>query len=271
MPVRGWAGLLLIAVCWPLDWLLPGIRTSFLFFALWLGYILTLDSLVWIRAGSSIWSRSRKNFILLFFVSAPVWWLFELIDLRTGNWEYLGRDRFSTFVFNVLSTIAFSTVMPAVFETAELIRTFGWIDRLRCWPRWPRTPLVVAGLFIVGWAMLLALLVWPTLFYPLVWISLTLIIEPVNHWTGRPHFLERLGNGDWRTVGALALGAVVCGLFWEMWNYYSYPKWIYHTPGAEFCRIFEMPLLGYGGYIPFGLELYALKNLVWPSLKVVEM
>jgi hypothetical protein len=26
-----------------------------------------------------------------------------------------------------------------------------------------------------------------------------------------------------------------------------------------------MPVLGYGGYIPFALELYALKNFVWSS------
>jgi hypothetical protein len=25
-----------------------------------------------------------------------------------------------------------------------------------------------------------------------------------------------------------------------------------------------MPLLGYGGYVPFALELCALKNLLWP-------
>jgi hypothetical protein len=60
------------------------------------------------------------------------------------------------------------------------------------------------------------------------------------------------------------LGAVICGFFWEMWNYYSYPKWIYHTPGAQFLHVFEMPLLGYGGYVPFALELYALKNFLWP-------
>ncbi len=43
-----------------------------------------------------------------------------------------------------------------------------------------------------------------------------------------------------------------------------YPKWIYHTPGAQFLHVFEMPLLGYGGYVPFALELCALKNLLWP-------
>jgi hypothetical protein len=25
-----------------------------------------------------------------------------------------------------------------------------------------------------------------------------------------------------------------------------------------------MPLLGYGGYVPFGVELFALKNFLWP-------
>ncbi|HRJ76342.1 MAG TPA: hypothetical protein PLX90_10100, partial [Anaerolineales bacterium] len=45
-------------------------------------------------------------------------------------------------------------------------------------------------------------------------------------------------------------------------NYYSYPKWIYHVPYANWFYIFEMPLLGYGGYLPFALELYALYHLV---------
>jgi hypothetical protein len=71
-------------------------------------------------------------------------------------------------------------------------------------------------------------------------------------------------RGDWRPVIALSVGALICGFFWEMWNFYSDPKWIYHTPGAQFLHVFEMPLLGYAGYIPFALELYALRNFLWP-------
>ena len=89
-PARGWAGLILVAVCWPLNWLLPGVRTAYLFSPLWLGYILVVDALVQRRTGNSLWTRSRKDFLLLFLVSAPVWWLFELINLRTANWEYSG-------------------------------------------------------------------------------------------------------------------------------------------------------------------------------------
>jgi len=202
---------------------------------------------------------------LLFFLSAPVWWLFELVNLRTGNWEYLGRELFSPLRFDLLSTISFSTVIPAVFETAGLMRSFAWMQCFASWPRVPATPRVFVGLFVVGLAMLFAMLVCPKIFYPLVWTSLVFIFEPINYWTGRPYFLKQLREGDWRTVMSLALGALVCGLFWEMWNYYSFPKWIYHIPGLGFWRIFQMPLLGYGGYVPFALELYALKNFIWPS------
>jgi hypothetical protein len=55
-----------------------------------------------------------------------------------------------------------------------------------------------------------------------------------------------------------------------MWNYWSFPKWIYHIPGVGFWKVFEMPLFGYGGYVPFALELYALKSFVLPKLKAVE-
>src|SRR6476620_2937488 len=85
--VHGWVGVALIAVFWPLNWALPGMRTAYLFFPLWLGYILVVDALVLTRAGTSLWMRSRRSFVLLFAASAPVWWLFELINSRTANWE----------------------------------------------------------------------------------------------------------------------------------------------------------------------------------------
>lgn len=264
-PTHGLVGLILVAVCWPLNWILPGVRTAYLFFLLWLGYILVVDALVWKRAGNSFWSRSRKDFLLLFLISAPVWWSFELINLRTANWEYLGRELFSPVQFNLHCTVSFSVVVPAVLETAELIGSFGWMERFAFGPCIPATRAVFVGLFLLGLAMLSALLLWPKIFYPFAWASLVFVLEPINYWTGRPYFLEDLREGDWRTVISLSLGGLVCGLFWEMWNYYSFPKWIYHIPGLAFLRLFEMPLLGYGGYIPFALELYALKNLLLPN------
>ena len=260
-----WAGLVLLAVCWPLNWTLPGVRTAYLFFPLWLGYILVADALVAKRTGTSLWTRSRKQFVLLFVVSAPAWWLFEMINWRTGNWEYLGSGPFTWLEYHVLCTVCFSVVMPAVFETAELVRSFRWVERLGSGPRLRPTRRLCLGLLLAGVATLGLLLVWPRWFYPFTWVSLALILEPLNRRLGRRHFLERLQHGDWRAVISLSLGALICGFFWEMWNYHSFPKWIYHTPGTEFLHLFQMPLPGYGGYIPFGLELYGLKNLLWPN------
>jgi hypothetical protein len=264
---QGIAGLILIAVFWPLNWLLPpAIRpAAYLFFPLWLGYILVVDGLVAMRSGSSMLTRSGARFVLLFFLSAPAWWLFELINRRTLNWEYLGGETFGDFQYAVLATISFSTVMPAVFETAELVRTFRWVDRFTRGARMEPTRKLACGMFLAGAAMLGLVLLWPQYFYLFVWGAVFLLIEPLNILLGRPNFFQWLRNGDWRPVVCLSLGALICGFFWEMWNYYSYPKWVYHTPGAQFLHIFEMPLLGYFGYLPFAWELFALRNFLWPK------
>ena len=259
---QGWVGTFLLAFCWPLNWTLSGVRTAYLFFPLWLGYVLLVDGLVQSRSGRSLWTRNRRGFYLLFVLSAPSWWLFELINRRTGNWQYLGAGGFTPLEYNALSTLAFSTVMPAVFETAELVRTFHWVDSLRWGARAPDSHRFRVGLFLTGLMMLAVTLVQPKWFYPLMWISLWLILEPMNRKLGRRHLLERLQQGDWRPLVSLSFGALICGFFWEMWNYWSWPQWIYYTPGVGYFHVFEMPLLGYGGYIPFALELYALMNFL---------
>ncbi|MBI2948715.1 MAG: hypothetical protein HYY23_13830 [Verrucomicrobia bacterium] len=263
--LHGLIGLIMIAVLWPLNWFLPGLRTAYLFFPLWLGYILFVDALVLKRSGTSLYTRSRAEFWALFVVSAPAWWLFEVINWRTKNWEYLGGETFSGVEYFVLSSVSFSTVMPAVFETAELARTFRWINRIKPGRRVQPTNQVCLGFLAGGLGMLALTMIWPQSFYPLVWGSIVLILEPVNIWLGRQHFLQWLHEGDWRPVISLAGGALICGFFWELWNFKSFPKWVYHTPGAEFLYVFEMPLLGFLGYLPFAWELFALRNLLWPS------
>ena len=263
-PIQGWIGLLLLAVCWPLNWSLAGMRTAYLFFPLWLGYILVIDALVLRRTGSSLLVRSPRDFTLLFVASAPVWWFFELINKRTQNWEYIGSATLSDFEYYLLCSVSFSTVMPAVFETAELIGSFPWLNRLSSGVRLRGGRLPPLICFLAGMGMFALVLLGPKHFYPLVWLSVFFILEPINIWLGKRNLLASLRAGDWRPVIALSLGALICGFFWEMWNYFSYPKWIYHTPGAEFFRIFEMPVLGYLGYLPFAWELFALRNLFWP-------
>jgi hypothetical protein len=257
-----WLGLLLIGVFWPLNWLLEGLRTHLLFFPLWLGYILVVDGLVWLRKGHSLLTRNWRAFVGLFLVSAPVWWLFEVLNWRTGNWEYTARNDFSDLEYFVLASISFSTVIPAVFGTAELVSTFGWLRRLRGGPVIKPTRPVLLTFLAIGVVMMAAMLIWPRTFFLFMWLSLYFILAPINAWLGFRSLAEYTEHGDWRPVVAIWVGTLICGFFWELWNYYAWPKWIYHVAPFEFFYIFEMPIMGYGGYLPFGVELFAIYHLI---------
>ncbi len=260
-PWYGWLGAGLLLAFWALNWLLPGLRTHWAFFPLWLGYCLLVDGLVLARKGTSLLARSRRRYLGLFVVSSFGWWLFEVINWRTQNWVYIGREHFSDWAYFALASLSFSTVMPAVFGTAELFGSFGWLQHDRPGPVIALTRTTLWGFFLTGWLMLALLAVWPRYFFAFVWLAIYFILEPLNHWRGQRTLAASTARGDWRPVLALWLGGLTCGFFWELWNYYSYPKWVYFVPFVDFAHIFEMPLLGYGGYLPFALELFALYHL----------
>ena len=261
-PLHGWIGLALVALFWTLNWSLAGLRTHWGFFPLWLGYSLTVDALVFHRRGHSLLTRNPAAYAGLFLVSAPAWWLFELINVRTQNWLYLGEEAFTSLEYALLSTVSFSTVMPAVFGTAEFMGTLRPLRTLGPGLAVQPTPALLLGMFGTGGLMLFLVLAWPEIFFPLVWTAVYCLIEPVNARRGYRSLLDDITRGDWRPVIALGCGCLVCGFFWEMWNFYSYPKWIYRIPYAGWLPLFEMPIAGFLGYLPFSLELFALYHLV---------
>lgn len=260
-PVYGWLGLALAITFWIINWSLSGLRTHWGFFPMWLGYSLTVDAIVFARKGHSLLTRNPHAYAALFIISAPAWWLFEVINWRTQNWYYLGEENFSDIEYFLLSTLSFSTVMPAVFGTAELAGTFSWIRTMKHGLRIAQNQATVITIFAAGCIMLALMLIWPHYFFPFVWMAVFFMLEPLNAWLKNCTIIERTAVSDWRTVLALWVGCLICGFFWEMWNFHSYPKWIYHIPFFDFLRIFEMPLLGYFGYLPFSMELFALYHL----------
>lgn len=262
LALHGWIGLVLIAVFWALNWGLEGLRTHWGFFPLWLGYCLTIDALVLMRRGTSLLTRSWRKYIGLFLVSAPVWWFFEAVNWRLQNWIYLGAEYFTPFQFWFWATLNFTTVIPAVFGSAELFSTFPFIQRLGRGPVIRPDRRTTAAFFVAGVVMFGLMWAWPRLFFPFIWLSVYFIFEPVNVWLGNRSLAHSTGRGDWRPVIALWCGVLLTGFFWEMWNYFAYPKWIYEVPWANCCHVFEMPLLGYGGYLPFALELFAVYHLL---------
>ncbi|HEX9811287.1 MAG TPA: hypothetical protein VGA88_04280, partial [Burkholderiales bacterium] len=79
---------------------------------------------------------------------------------------------------------------------------------------------------------------------------------------GLPNPLARLAHGDWRGISLPAAAALFCGFFWELWNWQSLTHWEYSIPFAHRFLIFEMPLLGYFGYLPFGIACVAVADVV---------
>jgi len=261
-PRVGWLGAGLVVVFWAINWTLPGLRTQWAFTPLWVGYCLMMDGIVFRRKGSSLLHRNGAAYLGLFVVSIAGWWLFEVLNERLQNWTYIGSEFFTQLQFFLLASFSFSTVIPAVFETAELVGSTRWLQsRPRGW-RIPLNQWTVTGVFTLGWGMLALMLVWPQYFFPFMWLSVYFILEPVNVWLGNRTLASFADARDWRPLMALWLGALICGFFWEMWNFYSYPKWVYHVPFVNFAHIFEMPLLGYGGYLPFAMELFALYHFI---------
>ena len=260
LPYRGLLGLLLIAIAWPLSQHI----SQNLFFPLWLGFILLVDGLVLRRTGTSLVVRSPKIMVVMFIVASPYWWAFEGINQITQNWVYVTptEEDSGGLVGVIQASLSYSTVVPAVFEVSELIGSFGFIKRFARLPSLvlSRPQIILAGVFGLG--SLVTMLIWPTYLFPMTWLCLFFIFDPINNLTGRPSIIAQVKNGDYRTVVAFALGALVCGFFWEMWNRDASVSWEYNIGYLDFARIFQMPLLGYGGYLPFGLETYAVFHFV---------
>ena len=262
LPYRGLLGLILICLAWPFSWAESGTGLQYTFFPLWLGFILAVDGLVLRRTGTSLIVRSPKIMATMFILAVPYWWMFEAINQVIQNWVYIGSDP-ETSLFSLIQTsLAFSVVIPAVFEVSELVGSFNFINRFARMPDLVLNRQQVAIIGILGVLSLAALLTWPKYLFPITWLSLFFIFDPINYLTGRPSITANVRHGDWRLVVAFALGALICGFFWEMWNYQATISWQYNIGFFDFARIFHMPLLGYGGYLPFGLETYAMFHFV---------
>ncbi len=262
-PTYGWIGLALVSIFWTINWSLDGLRTHCLFFPLWLGYCLVIDALTYARKGTSLITRDWRKYIGLFIISTLVWWIFEALNERLRNWVYIGSEYLSKLEFWLWATLNFTTVIPAVFGSAEWIASFNTLKKVgKGFLVIRPSKLVTTSFFLAGVMMFTLMLLFPKIFFPFAWLSLFFIIEPINIWLGNRSLTQWTKQGDWRPILALWMGVLLTAFFWEMWNYFSYPKWIYQIPWGNCCKIFEMPLLGYGGYLPFSLELYAMYNLI---------
>jgi hypothetical protein len=255
-------GVTLVAVAWPLAWSGEAPYSEHTFFPLWFGYILAADGVVRLRTGTSLLTRSRARFALLFVYSLPLWWLFEVANEFIDNWRYVVPRDYGPVAYAALASLSFSTVMPAVFETAELYRSVPLFRRPIRWLRIAPTRPWLIVITLAGATTFLLALAAPRHAFPLVWLGVFFALDPLNALTGGRSLASQVARGRWDTVFVLFAAGITCGFFWELWNVRSMPKWVYDVPYVGSPRLFEMPLLGYGGYLPFALEVYAVYRVL---------
>ncbi len=273
-PWWGWGGLGLGGIAWLLawtrfSWFAPW--QTFTFTPLWLAYVVVVNALTMWRTGHCALIDRSRAVLLLFPASALFWWYFEYLNRFVQNWSYISVESFSSWQYFWYATLPFSTVLPAVLGTYELLQSFprlaAGLDQAR--------PLHVTHPQRLGWIGLgigsiglVGMSVWPNYGYPLVWLAPLFILTSWQALLGLPTVFTPVQRGDWRAIWLWALAALVCGGFWEMWNVYSLAKWVYTVPFVNRFHLFEMPLLGYGGYMPFGLECAAVVQLL--TAKVLQ-
>jgi len=260
LPSYTYLGLLLNVAAWVSSWGRIG-PYGYTFFPLWFGFILVLDGLNVARRGTSPLARGRGRFAALFLFSVPVWWIFEAFNAAVQNWHYVLDRPQSGLEYNVWASLAFSTVLPAEVEMAELLSSF---KALRPRPRPParerRLSTRLALVSMAGGVAMAALAVLvPHYAFALIWGCLIFLLDPINNLAGRKSVWGHLLARDWRFPVTLAVAGLCDGFFWEMWNAHALPHWYYTVPIVNNApHLFAMPLPGYLGYLPFGLDLFAM-------------
>jgi hypothetical protein len=258
-PWWGWAGLGFCLFTWVLAWKRFAWFWLFqphTFLPIWAGFILAVNALTVKRSGSCLLVRRPLRFMLLFPVSAVFWWLFEFLNRFVQNWYYTGIEGMGPGEYSYYSSLAFTTVLPGVLSVSELLHSVPALGRglSRCRPvHLPATRLIPVTLLVISGAGLALIGIYPDQLFALLWVAPLFIVLSTQMLSGRCLVLDSVKQGDLRRLVVPAAAALICGFFWELWNAHSLARWTYTIPFVQRLHLFEMPLLGYGGYPPFGL------------------
>lgn len=233
---------------------------SWYFLIVWLGFILVVDAMVYQLSHNSLIMSRNGHLFGMVLVSIAIWWVFELINLRIGNWGYSGYWGGEAIANGIKKTIMYGTMLPAFFETVELYRTFHLFEDKKLKKKHRITKRLLHVMMFVGLACFFLPLLWPTYFFPLVWLTFFLLLDPINYLHGQPSLIQHWKDKRLEIPLVLALAGLTVGFLWEFWNFLAphSVKWFYNIPYFNFFKIFEMPILGYFGYVFFAFELYAM-------------
>jgi hypothetical protein len=260
-PWWGWVSVGGLLIFWLLAWSRFAWFMDYqglTFFPLWVSFILLFNALTYQRTGQCLLLDHPRFFLSLFLWSAIFWWYFEYLNRFVQNWRYVGLQPMTATFYAMHSTLAFSTVLPAMLSACQFLYTFPKFSN-----RGFRKPFDLTknkktrlALFGLGSASLVGLALWPNYFFPMLmlWVGPLLFMLAIQMQWGGSWVVSALKAGNWQVVTIPACAGLLCGFFWELWNVYSAAQWEYAIPFVDRFHVFAMPILGYAGYLPFGLE-----------------
>jgi len=229
----------------------------------WFGYIFLVDSTVFMLKGNSLINNRPKRFITLLCVSVIFWYIFEIYNQFIHGWHYAGLPESRAITF-AMGSISFATIVPAVFETWELIRQFHLFNSRMIRIKFKISKYLLYASILTGLIFLILPFFYSKPFmWVFVWTGFVLLLDPIMFLLhNEKSLLWQVKKRKFNTVFSLFLAGYICGFLWEFWNYWQLTKWYYTVPILENIKIFEIPVVGFLAYGPFAWELYIMYHFV---------
>ncbi len=257
----GLTGLLIIIVAELLLFL--KVKPVMVFFTplVWTGYILLVDNLILKLQGKSLIYNRRKEFFVMLPISVALWLVFEFYNIFLDNWHYINLPE-KIWIRLIGYTWSFATIWPAILGTAELFRASHIFDKVKIRER-SISPRILKASITLGAIFLIIPIAFPSRYLAApVWLGFILLLDPINYFCRTKSLFRDLERGKLNTLFSLLLSGLTCSFLWEFWNYWAYSRWIYTVPILGHIKIFEMPVVGYLGFLPFAVECYVMYNSV---------
>ncbi len=271
LPVWFWVGLFLwgstLFVLWSKleepKWLI-----NWACLPLFWGFTLMLDGWVYVRTdGKSLVATAPRELLAMGAVSISGWLIFEYLNFFVyENWTYPRGNLLPDDEFVMYAILGSSGLMPMAFQWYSLFESFpGLRNKYRAGPKitLPRWLLLV--LLVVMLGGLFAISRYPDTLFGLLWTAPLIILAIALRFLGLRTPFTHIGEGNWSPLMLMSLTYLVQGFLCEGWNYFSATHangqlahtvnpdyWTYSVPYVNVFHIFEMPALGFAGYLPFG-------------------
>lgn len=233
------------------------------------GFTLMLDGWVFKRNGGvSMVSKIPQELIGIGVASISGWMIFEFLNFFVDdNWYYPWGNIIDRELFLLYACIISSGLLPLCFEWYCVFQTFPKLNfrfsdglKIVLSEKAKFIFLIAAclGIFASG--------LFPMQLFFALWLSppviLAVVLDKIGVWTP----LKPIGQGNWSPALLSALTYLVTGFCLEGQNYLSAihdgqniiytgdpAYWQYSLPYVNVLRVFEMPFLGFYGYLPFGV------------------